>query len=71
MSSVWCIRFGVSFAQCLVVMQVDKTQLMDVLKEEPSFKHGSHFDAAKAALTAGAAGDTASKAATQPGENAL
>ena len=52
-------------------MQVDKTQLMDVLKEEPSFKHGSHFDAAKAALTASAAGETASKAATQPGENVL
>ena len=42
--------------QCLVVRllsvccQVDKTQLMDVLKEEPSFSH-DHFSEVKAAST--------------------
>lgn len=51
----------------MVALQVDKTQLMDVLKEEPSFKHGSHFEAAKAALTDKLAGETGSKLAAQPG----
>lgn len=38
---------------------------MDVLREEPSFKHGSHFDAAKAALADTVEGN---KSATKSGE---
>ena len=34
-----------------VLFQVDNTQLMDVLKEEPSFSH-DHFSEVKAATTA-------------------
>ena len=49
-----------------MILQVDKTQLMDVLREEPTFKHGSHFDAAKAALANTAEG--ANKSATKSGK---
>lgn len=34
-----------------MLFQVDNTQLMDVLKEEPSFSH-DHFSEVKAATTA-------------------
>ena len=42
--SIYCTLYSMLF-------QVDNTQLMDVLKEEPSFSH-DHFSEVKAATTA-------------------
>ena len=49
-------------------LQVNKTQLMDVLKEEPSFKDAHSFHDAKAALAGQPAIDKTSSAGLKTGK---
>lgn len=59
---------NLSCSTCLVCLQVDKTQLMNVLKEEPSFRDAHNFHDAKPALAGQPAIDKTSSAELKSGK---